>query len=154
MGDQEYLVIFYSIVLPVIQEFSPDYLFVSAGEAQNHLLSQALSRLWLGLWRSCRQLPGHSWGLWLDDESEYQAINLYYAVKIILQELNKLMGGKNLILALEGKLQSLTKFLLRYEPFYKVDTTLRHWGPALSSAPRPYLATSLRSPGDCFETPR
>ena len=45
MGDQEYLVIFYSIVMPVIQEFSPDYLFVSAGEAQNHLLYQALSRL-------------------------------------------------------------------------------------------------------------
>ena len=39
MGDKEYMTIFISIVLPVIREFQPEFIFVSAGESKTiHLL--------------------------------------------------------------------------------------------------------------------
>ena len=31
MGDSEYLLVFYALILPVVREFKPDYLFISAG---------------------------------------------------------------------------------------------------------------------------
>lgn len=32
MGDPEYMAVFYSLVLPILEDYKPNYIFVSAGE--------------------------------------------------------------------------------------------------------------------------
>ena len=36
MGDKEYLLVFYTLVLNAIEDFQPDYIFVSTGQKKYH----------------------------------------------------------------------------------------------------------------------
>ena len=148
MGDSEYLLVFYALILPVVREFKPDYLFISAGGLWRWTIYiPVLSRLWCPLRGPRRHLPGHSWSLWSDDSGDHQAISMHRVVKLFSKELNKVMGGKNLILTLEGRFQMATYFIVIVTQKQKVVTTLQLWEPPLFSVPRPCLVSSLRGPG-------
>ena len=137
MTDLEYLFIFFVIVMPAIEDFAPDYIFVSTGEKKDRWMYTC--RLWCCCWWSGGELQGDPWCIWTDDQGKQRRVNIhmwhnphmythFHTIHTCTQELRSYMGGKNLILSLEVLCSSIKICDYNFEC---------GWGWAVYLVPRP-----------------